>query len=106
MFYRQGLRGGEGGKRIQASKPPPSTTAVLPSSDPQPADRAMPSLDTECLTVVVNVLGVQLKCILWGFEGMTCAVAGQLRIWGPVGKDSSPGYSWLNGRQTAGRDED
>lgn len=57
------------GGEVNASKRqnlPPSTTAVLPSSDPVPADRAIPSLDTECLTVVVNVLGEQLKCILGG----------------------------------------
>lgn len=42
-----------------------------------------------------------------GVQGMTCAGAGQPgRIWGPAGKDSSPGYSWLNGRQTAGTEED
>lgn len=57
MFYRQGFWG----EAVNASKrqpphlPAPSTAAVLPSSDPVPADRAIPSLHTECLTVVVNV---------------------------------------------------
>lgn len=78
MFYRQGLRGERAVNASKRQNLPPSTTAVLPSHDPLPADRAIPSLDTECLTVVVNVLGERLKCILWGFEGMTCAVAGQL----------------------------
>lgn len=109
--------GGEGGKRIQASNPSPtpssSTSAVLPSSDLLPADRAILGLDTECLTVVVNVLGGQLKRILSGGvrgNDLRCccgaAPMGPGRIWGPVGRDSSPGYSWLNGRQTAGREED
>lgn len=66
MFYRQAFFLGGGGKLIQASTPPPSTTAALPSSDPVPADRAVPSLRTECLTVVVNVWGGQLNCILGG----------------------------------------
>lgn len=116
-----GVGGGRWGKRaVNASKrqtlpptPSSSTSAVLPSSDLLPADRAIPGLDTECLTVVVNVLGGQLKRILSGGvrgNDLRCccgaAPMGPGRIWGPVGRDSSPGYSWLNGRQTAGREED
>lgn len=39
--------------------PPP-----VPFSDPLPGDAAKQSFDIECLTVVVNVLEVQLKCAL------------------------------------------
>lgn len=110
MFYRQGFWGEAVNTSKRQPPHPPSTAAVLPSSDPVPADRAIPSLHTECLTVVVNVLGGAVKVYTRRFQGMTCAVAGQLpqpgRVWGPVGKDSSPGYSWLNRRQTAGTDED
>lgn len=97
MFYRQDLGSG-GGKRNQASNPPPTnppdTTAVPPSSDPVPGDHAKPSFDTECLTVVVNVLGEQLKVCTGGSRTlsmrMTCAVAGQIqqlsRVLGPNGQ--------------------
>lgn len=53
MFYRQGFFFWGGGKLIQASTPPP--TGALPSSDPVPADRTIPNLRTQRLTVVVNV---------------------------------------------------
>lgn len=72
---RVGERAVNASKR-QSLPPPTSTTAVLPSSVPLPADRAIPSLDTECLTVVVNVLGEQLKCILWGFKGWPALLQG------------------------------
>lgn len=61
-------------KAIKRQTPHPPThpsniTAVPPSSDPVPGDQAKPSFDTECLTVVVNVLGEQLKSVHWGFKG-------------------------------------
>lgn len=106
-----GMQGG--GERNQASKPP-NTTAVPPSNDPVPGDQAKLCFDIECLTVVVNVLGEQLKCALgvrrpsvweWPvlFQGRSNSSA---EFGGPMGRDSSPGYSWLNLRQTAGTDED
>lgn len=49
-------------KRINS--PPTKTSAAPPSSDPVPGDQAEPSVDTEGLTVVVNVLEKQLKCAL------------------------------------------
>lgn len=49
---------------MQSSVKTPNTTAVPPSSDPVPGEQAKLSFDRECLSVVVNVLGEQLKCAL------------------------------------------
>ena len=92
MFYRWGCEGG--GKRNQASKPPKTPPLIPQSSDPVPGVQAQPSFDRECLTVVVNVLGVQLKCALGGSKAlgmrMTCVLLrgrsnSSAEFWGPSG---------------------
>lgn len=49
---------------MQSSVKTPNAIAVPPSSDPVPGNQAKLSFDTEWLTVVINVLGEQLKAAL------------------------------------------
>lgn len=71
MFYPRDVRG-EGGNSNHASKPPtpPLFAVQWPSTDGAGPVR----FDTGCLSVVINVLGVQLKCALGGpqYENDLC----------------------------------
>lgn len=106
MFYRQGFFLGGGAVNSSKRQRPPSTTAALPSSDPVPADRAIPSLRTECLTVVVNVWGGQLNCILegsreWPVQDSSHSPAEFGAQWAKTQVQVIAG--WMGDRQTAGQ---
>lgn len=110
MFYQWDVRGVVNAiKRLN-----PQHHCCSPIQWPSARRPSKPSFDSECLSVVVNVLGAQLKGALgvrwpsvWEWPVLLRGRSNSsAEFGGPMGRDSSPGYSWLNLRQTARTDED